>query len=87
MPANRRSPFEGMLTAKDAPPLGDNSSDNVIASAPVKRRRSSGMRQVGFRMPGDVYEEFIAWCHSNEYAVGPTAGAALREYMARHGDA
>jgi hypothetical protein len=63
----------------------DNMSDNVITSDPVKRRKSDGMRQVGFRMPGDTYSDFVAWCHANEYAVGPTAGAALREYMARHG--
>lgn len=81
----QRNAFLDKLNTHNAPET-DNPSDNVIVSAPVKRRRQTGMRQVGFRMPGDIYEEFIAWCHANEYAVGPTAGAALREYMARHGE-
>lgn len=60
-----------------------------VTTAPGVARATVGTsdkRQVGFRMPGDVYADFVAWCHANEYAVGPTAGAALREYMARQGE-
>lgn len=62
----------------------DTLTDNDNVLPPVKRRKSDGMRQVGMRMPGAVYEDWVAWCEAREYAIGPTAGAALREYMARH---
>ena len=76
----------------DSAPTIDNVTSNVITPViandnvlpPVKRRKSDGIRQIGMRMPGDVYEEWVQWCNARAYAIGPTAAAALQEYMTRH---
>ena len=65
----------GTIGTQDAPPVSVDENVYVSADKPYT-----------LRMDIATMNEFEAWCKARKLGKGPVIAAALREYMARHGE-
>ncbi len=90
MPLNKPEPRKTFIPKASDMPVdvsvnaNNNDNNNANTHPPVARYKDSQTKTVGLRMPIWISDEWATWCKERGWAIGPTAGQALLEYMDLH---